>query len=91
VILNSEQLAIIRHRRLWVNEYRLREWVYDLLATLEDASTQLTEARAEIARLELEVAGWRAAADRNRPKFVNSENKMCYCGGVGCLSCCGNE
>ena len=91
MILDAKEIDRIQRWLPHFNDRAQRKYIRDFIETLEDASKQLTTARAEIARLELEVAGWRAAADRNRPKFVNSENKMCYCGGVGCLSCCGNE
>lgn len=64
MILTPQHLTLIRSRRLWANPHRLREWISDLLETVEDAGTQLTTARAEIAKLELEVSGWRSAADR---------------------------
>ena len=86
-----DYIEMMEHRILWVNERVLRTWVADLIQMVKDVGKQLVEARADIARLELEVAGWRAIAERNAPKFVNKEHKGCYCGGIGCLGCCGQQ
>lgn len=52
-----DYIEMLEHRILWANDYVLRRWVADLIQMVKDAGKQLADARADIARLELEVAG----------------------------------
>lgn len=52
-----DYIEMTEDRILWVNEHVLRTWAADLIQMVKDAGEQLADARADIARLELEVAG----------------------------------
>ena len=62
-MISIEREDMIRSRKLFCNEYRLREWIGEFLETTREYRDEIARMKAEIAKLEADVVGWRAEAE----------------------------